>query len=116
MAFEVVRARSCDQDLAALFDALFARYRGLGDTTAEALDRAEARIRSVEATMAGLGRVWFLGRPRPDLLPGLRQLAADWAVFAYLVDEPARQVRILAVLCGGPSPLAALLRAGGQGC
>jgi plasmid stabilization system protein ParE len=113
MAFEVVRARGCDRDLAALHDALVAGYRGLGDTTAEALDRAAARIRSVEATMAGLGRVWFLGRPRPELLPGLRQLAADRAVFAYLVDEAARQVRVLAVLGGGPDgPTRTLLRLG----
>ena len=30
------------------------------------------RLRSIEATLAGLGRTAFLGRPRPDLMPGLR--------------------------------------------
>ena len=69
MAVEILRARGVDRDLALLFDALAASYRALGDTTAEALARAGARVRSVEATMAGLGRTAFLARPRPDLLP-----------------------------------------------
>ena len=53
MAFEVVRARGCDGDLAALFDALVAGYRALGDTLAEAHARAALRLRSIEATLAG---------------------------------------------------------------
>jgi hypothetical protein len=36
-------------------------------------------------------------------MPGLRQLVADRAVFAFVVDEAAGQVRVLAVgLAGGP--------------
>jgi plasmid stabilization system protein ParE len=97
MAFEVVRARGCDRDLAALFDRLAAGYRALGDTEAEAQARAAARVRAVEAAMAGLGRTAFLGRPRPDLMPGLRLLAAERTVFAFLVDEAAGRVRVLAV-------------------
>ena len=70
MAFEVVRARGCDRDLAALFDALVEGYRALGDTLAEAHSRAALRLRSIEATLAGLGRTAFLGRERPDLAAG----------------------------------------------
>jgi plasmid stabilization system protein ParE len=114
MAFEVVRARGCDRDLAAIFDQLAEGYRGLGDTLAEAHGRAAARVRAIEATMAGLGRTAFLGRPRPEILPGLRQLAAERAVFAFLVDEAAGQVRVLAVFPGGQDPLAAL-RGPGRG-
>ena len=101
MAFEVLRSRGCDRDLAALFDRLAAGYRDLGDSLAEALARAAARVRSVEATMAGLGRTAFLGTPRPDLGPGLRQLAADRAVFFFQVDEAAGQVRVLAIAAAG---------------
>jgi plasmid stabilization system protein ParE len=105
MAFEVVRAAGCDRDLAAMLDALTEGYRALGDTLAEAHGRAAARVRSVEATMAGLGRTAFLGRPRPELLPGLRQLVAERAVFAFVVDEAAGQVRVLAVgLAAEPRP------------
>ena len=98
MAFEVVRARGCDGDLAALFDALVAGYRALGDTLAEAHSRAALRLRSIEATLAGLGRTAFLGRERPDLLPGLRLLTADRTLFAFTLDEDAGRVRVLAIL------------------
>jgi toxin ParE1/3/4 len=101
VGFEIVRSRDCDRDLAAIFDHMLESYRGLGDTAAEALDRAAARVRSIEATMAGLGRTAFLGRPRPDLLPGLRQLTTDRAVFSFRVDEASREVQVLAVFFGG---------------
>ena len=115
MAFEVVRARGCDRDLAALFDALATGYRALGDTLAEAHARAAGRLRSIEATLAGLGRTAFLGRPRPDLLPGLRLLTADRTTFAFTLDEEAGLLRVLAILPAGPAPLAPLLRACGAG-
>jgi plasmid stabilization system protein ParE len=119
MAFEVVRAAGCDRDLAALFDALVAGYWALGDTLAEAHARAALRLRSIEATLAGLGRTAFLGRARPDLLPdllpGLRLLTADRTTFAFTLDEAAGTLRVLAVLPAGPSPLAPLLRARGAG-
>lgn len=125
MAFEVVRARSCDRDLAALFDALVEGYRGLGDSLAEAHSRAAARLRSIEATLAGLGRTAFLGRARPELLPGLRLVTADRTLFAFTLDEAAGTLRVLAILPAGPStfgpsplgssPLGPLLRAGAAG-
>jgi plasmid stabilization system protein ParE len=104
MAVEILRARGVDRDLALLFDALAASYRALGDTTAEALARAGARVRSVEATMAGLGRTAFLARPRPDLLPDLREVVADRAVYTFLVDREPRRIRILAVSFVGADP------------
>lgn len=115
MAFEVVRARGCDADLAALHDALVAGYRGLGDTLAEAHSRAAGRLRSIEATLAGLGRTAFLGRARPDLGPGLRLVTADRTLFAFTLDEAAGTLRVLAILPAGttspPGPLGPLLRA-----
>ncbi len=115
MAFEVVRARACDADLAALHDALVAGYRALGDTLAEAHSRAAGRLRSIEATLAGLGRTAFLGRARPDLMPGLRLVTADRTVFAFTLDTDAGVLRVLAVLPAGPAPLAPLLRAAARG-
>jgi len=115
MAFEVVRARGCDRDLAALHDALVEGYRALGDTLAEAHVRAAGRLRSIEATLAGLGRTAFLGRARPDLMPGLRLLTADRTLFAFVLDEAAGELRVLAILPAGPAPLAPLLRAAARG-
>lgn len=115
MAFEVVRAKGCDADLAALHDALLAGYRALGDTLAEAHARAAGRLRSIEATLAGLGRTAFLGRARPDLGPGLRLVTADRTVFAFTLDAAAGTLRVLAILPAGPAPLAPLLRAAAAG-
>lgn len=115
MAFEVVRAQGCDADLAALHDALLAGYRALGDTLAEAHARAAGRLRSIEATLAGLGRTAFLGRARPDLGPGLRLVTADRTVFAFTLDAAAGTLRVLAILPAGPAPLAPLLRAAAAG-
>ncbi len=110
MAFEVVRARSCDRDLAAIHNSLVDGYRALGDTLAEAHSRAAGRLRSIEATLAGLGRTAFLGRPRPDLMPGLRLVTADRTLFAFTLDEQAGRLRVLAILPAGPDPLGPLLR------
>jgi plasmid stabilization system protein ParE len=119
MAFEVVRARGCERDLAALHDSLVAGYRALGDTLAEAHSRAAGRVRSIEATLAGLGRTAFLGRARPDLLPdllpGLRLLTADRTTFAFTLDEEKGRLRVLAILPAGPSPLGPLLAAESKG-
>lgn len=115
MAFDVVRAAGCDRDLAALHDVLVAGYRALGDTLAEAHARAAGRLRSIEATLAGLGRTAFLGRARPDLMPGLRLLTADRTLFAFTLDEAAGILRVLAILPAGASPLGPLLRAAAAG-
>jgi plasmid stabilization system protein ParE len=115
MAFEVVRARGCDRDLAALHDALVDGYRSLGDTLAEAHARAAGRLRSIEATLAGLGRTAFLGRARPDLLPDLRLVTADRTLFAFTVDEAKGRLRVLAIFPAGGPPLGPLLRAAAPG-
>ena len=115
MAFEVVRARGCDRDLAALFASLVEGYRALGDTLAEAHARAAGRLRSIEATLAGLGRTAFLGRARPDLGAGLRLVTADRTVFAFTLDADAGTLRVLAILPAGPAPLGPLLRAAARG-
>lgn len=102
MVLEVLRARDCERDLALILDQLVEGYRALGDTTAEAVARAGARVRAIEAAMAGLGRTVFLARPRNDVLPGLRQIVTERAVFAFVVDEDRGELRVLSVLLAGP--------------
>jgi toxin ParE1/3/4 len=116
MAFEVVRSRASDRDLELVFDHLAETYRALGDPTDIALERAAARVRAIEDAMEGLGRAPFQGTLREDLLPGLRQVTKDRAVFYFRVDEAATQVRILAVFFGGQDHVThMLLRLGRRG-
>lgn len=104
MALEILRAKGCDRDLALILDQLVEGYRALGDTMSEAVSRAAARVRAIEAAMSGLGRTAFLARPRPDILPGLRQIVAERAVFSFVVDEAAGELRVLAVFLATVPP------------
>ena len=115
MAFEVVRSRASDRDLEAIFDHLVTTYQGLGDTPAEALDRAAARVRAIEDDMERLGRAPFQGTLREALRPGLRQVTRNRAVFYFEVEEAAGRVRVLAVFFGGQDHVARMLRRLGRG-
>jgi plasmid stabilization system protein ParE len=101
MALEVVRSRASDQDIERIFDYLVEAYQALDDPVGAAIDRAAARLRGIEDAVEGLGRSPFQGTLRPDLLPGLRQVTKDRAILYFLVDEPAGQVRVLAVFFAG---------------
>ncbi len=109
MALEILRAKGCERDLAVILDALVDGYRGLGDTLAEALDRAATRVAAIEAAMAGLGRTAFLARRRDDVAPGLRQIVAERAVYSFVEDAARGEIRVLAIFLA-PGAAAAELR------
>jgi plasmid stabilization system protein ParE len=110
MAFEVVRSRACDRDLEAVFDHLAESHMALGEPPEAAFARAAARVRAIEDAMERLGRAPFQGPLRPDLMPDLRQVTKDRAVFYFQVDAAAERVRVLAVFFGGQDHLAQMLR------
>jgi toxin ParE1/3/4 len=110
VAFEVLRSRASDQDLERIFDHLIASYQALGDRAETSLERAAARVRAIEDAMEALGRAPFQGTLRENLLPGLRQVTKDRAVFYFSVDAAAEQVRVLAIFFGGQDHLAHMLR------
>jgi plasmid stabilization system protein ParE len=115
MAFEVVRSRASDRDLELIFDHLTETYQALGDPVETALERAAARVRAIEDDMEGLGRAPFQGTLREHVLPGLRQVTKNRAIFYFVIDEAAGQVRILAVFFGGQDYLTHMLRRIGRG-
>ena len=51
--------------------------------------------------MEALGRAPHQGTLRPELLPGLRGVTKDRAVFYFATDDEAEVVRVLAVFFGG---------------
>ena len=101
MALEILRAKGCERDLALILDQLVEDYRALGDTITEAIVRAADRVRAIEGAMAGLGRTAFLARRRDDLAPGLRQTVTERAIYSFVVDEAAGEIRVLAVFLAG---------------
>lgn len=110
MAFEVLRSRAADRDLELIFDHLGETYQALGDTVADAVERAVVRLRAMEDAMEALGAAPFQGALRPEFFDGLRQTTKDRAVIYFVIDEAAGQVRVLAVFFGGQDHLARMLR------
>ena len=99
--YRVLRSVACDADIEAIFDHLFQSYRDLGDPTTDALTRAAARVRGIEDALAALGDVPFQGPMPPDILPGIRPVPRDGAVYYYIADETLSELRVLAVFFGG---------------
>ena len=101
MKYAVERALDIDRDLAAIFDFLIESYQMFGEDPDTAIERAAARVRSIETAMLSLGDAPHQGTLRPELLPGLRSVTKNRAVFYFDVDDDRRVVRVLAVLFGG---------------
>lgn len=101
MGFRVLRSAACDADLETIFDYLFGTYQDLGDTPAEAFERAERRLRRIEDALEALGDVPFQGTLEPAIIDGLRHVTKDRTVFYFTVDEDAQELRVLSVFFGG---------------
>jgi toxin ParE1/3/4 len=99
--FEVVRTLEAERDLDALFDFLLASYVHFGDSVESAFVRASQRLERVKADLHGLGKIPKQGTLRPEMMPGLRSVTKDRAVFYFVVDDERRLVRLLAVFFGG---------------
>ena len=101
MGYRVLRSAACDADLETIFNYLFGTYQDLGDTPAEAFERAEQRLRGIEDAIETLGNVPLQGTLVPAIMEGLRHVTKDRAVFYFLVDESAQELRVLSVFFGG---------------
>ncbi len=110
MAYRVERAVETDADLEAICDFLIEAYMQFGDTRDEALERAAERIEKIEDVMATLGAAPHQGTKRDDLLPGLRSVTKDRAIYYFDVDDDARRVRVLAIFFGGQDHRRAMLK------
>ncbi len=108
--FGVVRALGVDRDLELIFDFLAQSYLDFGDSRQEADQRATLRLRAIETAMIALGDTPHQGALRPDLLPQLRSVTRDRAIFYLDVDDDERLVRVLAVFFGGQDHGRAMLK------
>jgi len=94
--YSVERSAAAERDLDALFDFLLASYMHFGDTLECAFDRASARIERVKAELRALENALH-----PDMLPGMRSVTKDRAIYYFTVDDSAHVVRVLAIFFGG---------------
>ena len=100
MKFTIEFSANSERDFELIFDHLFGSYRAFGESTPEALEHAAQRIIGIRAAAERLTTFPIRGTRRDDILPGIRHLAIDRAIYWFDIDEPARKIRILAIFFG----------------
>jgi plasmid stabilization system protein ParE len=97
----VVFAADAINDLLLIADHLAQAYCGFGEPPAEAKLHAQARIEAIITAAERLATAPFRGESRDDLLPGLRHLALDRAVYWFRPCAEQHDIQVLAVVFGG---------------
>lgn len=110
MTYRLERVRWANDDVDALFDFLVETFQALGDDLEPAVDRAAARVERIKADMRSLAQAPHRGTLYPQLMPGLRGVTKDRAIFYFIVDDDARVVRVLAVFFGGQDHQRSMLK------
>ncbi|MCY4487907.1 MAG: type II toxin-antitoxin system RelE/ParE family toxin [Deltaproteobacteria bacterium] len=101
MAYRLEFSADAERDFGLIFDHLFDSYVGFGENLESALDHAEARIREIRAATDSISAMPHRGQRHDDLLPGVRHLPIERAIYWFDVDDELRSVRVLAVFFGG---------------
>ena len=101
MPFAIEFSAQSERDFELIFDHLFESYLSLGESVEEALDHAMRRIFDIRRAADRLSSFPICGTARDDILPGVRNLSIDRAIYWFDVDDATRKVRILAVFFGG---------------
>lgn len=99
--FAVLRSQAATRDLELIFDHLLETFLSFGDALPDAMKRAERRVAAIEDHMDVLGRAPFQGTLSEDLMPGLRHVTRDRAIYYFTTDAETKTVHILAVFFGG---------------
>ena len=109
MPYRIEFAEASERDLELIFDHLFESYLGFGESTVHALDHAAERIRDIRAAADSLTLFPERGTARADILPGLRFMVMQRAIFWYDVDDEAQTVQVLGIFFGGQDHIRRML-------
>ena len=101
MPFAIEFSTESEKDFELIFEHLFENYLGFGESVEEALDHAMRRVFDIRKAADRLSSFPIHGTLRDDILPGVRYLSMERAIYRFEVDEAAAKVRILAVFFGG---------------
>lgn len=101
MQFAIEFSTDAERDFELIFDHLFESYRSFGESAEEALTHAETRIDSIRRSANTLGALPHRGTLHEDLLPGLRHVSINRAIYWFQVLEAEQKVRVLAIFFGG---------------
>ncbi|WP_421362989.1 type II toxin-antitoxin system RelE/ParE family toxin [Agrobacterium rosae] len=100
MVYKIIRSEDVERDLSLLFDHLLDSYLAFGDELTDALERASARLRSINKDIELPGHAPFQGTLSPHLLRGVRSVTKNRAIFYFEILEDRQQVKLLAVFFG----------------
>ena len=96
----VVFAAEAINDLLLISEYLAQAYCGFGESPVEAGRHAQARIEAIIAAAERLATAPWRGESHDDLMPGLRHLAVDRAVYWFRPRAQHRDIQVLAVFFG----------------
>ena len=97
----VVFAAEAVNDLLLITEYLAQAYCSFGEALVEAKCHAQVRIEAIITTAERLATAPLRGESHDDLLPGLRHLALDRAVYWFRARDEQREIQVLAVFFGG---------------
>ena len=101
MQFSIEFSADAERDFELIFDHLFESYRGFGESVEEALAHAARRVDAIRRWTDQLCVAPHRGTLHEDMLPGLRHIAIDRAIYWFQVHEEEEKVRVLAIFFGG---------------
>lgn len=110
MDFRLEFSVEAERDFELIFDHLFDSYRSLGESLKDALDHAAARVMGMRAAASRILTAPYRGESHDDILPGLRHLTIERAIYWFEIDEAHGTVRVLAVFFGRQDHVRRMLR------
>ncbi len=99
--FRLEFSAEAERDFELIFDHLLESYIGFGESVESAVERAAVRVLEIRATADRLLTAPHRGERHDDILPGLRHLTINRAIYWLEVNAENETVRILAVFFGG---------------
>ena len=101
MAYRLEFSTEAERDFGLIFDHLLQSYVTFGESLESALDRAATRVLEIRTNAERILPAPHRGERHDDILPGLRHLAIERAIYWFDVDDVRETVRVLAVFFGG---------------
>lgn len=101
MSWKIEFSEQAESDIGHLFQHLTDSYLEFGETRIEAAQRAADRVGQILDRVDRIAAAPHRGEAHDDLMPGLRHLTLERAIYWYRTNEARRVVLILAIFYGG---------------
>ncbi len=98
MAFRLEFSAEAARDFGLIFDHLLEGYISFGESLERAIEHAEARVLEIRATPDRILSAPRRGKSHDNILPGLRHLTINRAIYWFEVNEEKKTVHMLARL------------------